>query len=204
MQHPEPHRHPTRRDWLSAATAWPLATLGGPVPRALGLLAAGTAAGTAQGNEEKPEPTPPDHFGPDTPLGRDREGEWLTRAQLADQALIVCFWASWCPHCRAELPLLERIQQALSPEQLRVLLVNTEPWSDWRTLRRRMEGEFKSQLTHDTDRRTRQAFGAPNSVPYTVVVRRDGRSMATLSGWSSDNTQWLLQQVDRALQTPTG
>jgi thiol-disulfide isomerase/thioredoxin len=127
----------------------------------------------------------------------------LTIADMAQRALIVCFWASWCPHCRAELQSLERIQQAVSPEQLRVLLVNTEPTSDWRQVRRRLEGKLAGLLTHDSDGQVRKAFSAPSSVPYTVVIGRDGQSHATLRGWSDGRLDWLVERANAALAAST-
>jgi thiol-disulfide isomerase/thioredoxin len=148
------------------------------------------------------QPAPPDSFGADTPLGRDRDDKPLKLGDLQGRALVVCFWASWCPHCRAELLVLERIQQSVSPERLRVLLVNTEPLSDWRKVRRRLDGQMQSQLTHDAEGQSVKAFGAPNSVPYTTVIARDGRSQATLSGWSDDRLEWLVGHVNQALAAP--
>lgn len=205
----------------------PLPATGGPNRRAAALALAGASwlgpgmatsaraqAAAAQPAEpaeaaEAPGATPaapapkaPQTFELTTPLGKNADGRMLTLADLADRALIVCFWASWCPHCRSELPALERIQHAVSPEQLRVLLVNTEPAPDWRRLRHALEKQMRSQLTNDADGQVRKAFGAPGSVPYTVVVGRNGRSQATLAGWAADRLDWLLGHVNTALATP--
>ena len=169
----------------------------------LPLWALTPAAAWAQAEPgAREEPVPPARFEAATPLGRDRDGKVLTIEQLPGRALVVCFWASWCPHCRAELQVLERLQQSASPDLVRVLLVNTEPSSDWRQVRRKLEGQMQSQLTHDTDGLSRKAFGAPNSVPFTTVIARDGRSLATLSGWDNSRVDWLIENVNLALAAP--
>jgi thiol-disulfide isomerase/thioredoxin len=41
-----------------------------------------------------------------------------------EAALVIHFWASWCPECVTELPALERAAQACSGARVRVLAVN--------------------------------------------------------------------------------
>jgi thiol-disulfide isomerase/thioredoxin len=140
-----------------------------------------------------------DAFGPATPLGRLGDEKDLTTGELRPRALVVCFWASWCPHCRNEMVVLERVQRAVSVDQLRVVMVNTENASDWRPIRRRLEGQVSVLLTHDADARVRKAFTAPDSVPFTVVLNRDGSQRATLKGWSDNSLNRLLEHVNAAL-----
>jgi peroxiredoxin len=42
----------------------------------------------------------------------------------SEQALVLHFWASWCPECREELPALERAANACEATHVRVLAVN--------------------------------------------------------------------------------
>ena len=181
---------PTRRVALALA--------GVPLLGAFGTTSAGEASSTpADGVSTRRE-----IFDAEIPLGLTLDGKNLTVGELPGRVLIVCFWASWCPHCRAELPVLERIQSAAGSEQLRVVLVNTEPASDWRRVRRQLEGKLNGLLTHDPEKTVRKAFNAPQSVPHTVLVARDGRRLATLRGWSDDSIDWLLEHANRALAEP--
>lgn len=52
----------------------------------------------------------------------DLDGRVRTLAEFRGAPLLLNFWASWCPPCQAELPLLQRLSDDV-PE-LRLLLVN--------------------------------------------------------------------------------
>lgn len=50
------------------------------------------------------------------------EGETITRADVTGKPLLLNFWATWCPPCRAELPLFQQVSE--SAPELRVFLIN--------------------------------------------------------------------------------
>ncbi len=52
-------------------------------------------------------------------------GEAVELSQLRGQVVVINFWASWCPPCRAEMPALERTYQAEKSRGLEILAVNT-------------------------------------------------------------------------------
>lgn len=52
-------------------------------------------------------------------------GEAVELSQLRGQVVVINFWASWCPPCRAEMPALERAYQADKARGLEILAVNT-------------------------------------------------------------------------------
>jgi cytochrome c biogenesis protein CcmG, thiol:disulfide interchange protein DsbE len=55
---------------------------------------------------------------------RDAEGALVRSDELFGRPWLVNVWASWCPQCRNELPLLARAAEELGAEGLGLLLVN--------------------------------------------------------------------------------
>ncbi|MBA2668323.1 MAG: TlpA family protein disulfide reductase [Trueperaceae bacterium] len=54
----------------------------------------------------------------------DQAGVLVTNDDLVGRSWMINVWASWCPPCRAELPLLERAALDLDGEGVGLLLLN--------------------------------------------------------------------------------
>jgi thiol-disulfide isomerase/thioredoxin len=55
---------------------------------------------------------------------RDGAGETVTSDDLVGRLWMVNLWATWCPPCRTELPLLARVADELADRGLGLLLLN--------------------------------------------------------------------------------
>lgn len=166
-----------------------------------GLLAwAGLAAvaGSARA-QDKPKPPPLERVPLDAPLGKTLEGNVVRLSDFAGMPVVVFFWASWCPHCRNELPELERLQIAAKKERVRVVGVNGEERDVFRKLHRALADKMQMLHLYDPDQAGHKAFAAPGSVPYTVVVRADGSVAFTLSGWSEGRLNDIIGHLNAAL-----
>lgn len=51
----------------------------------------------------------------------DLDGKALSIADFKGRALIINFWATWCPPCRAEIPALDAVYQAYKDKGVEVL-----------------------------------------------------------------------------------
>jgi thiol-disulfide isomerase/thioredoxin len=169
-----------------------------------GLLAwAGLAAlgGGAQA-EEAAKPKPLSRVAPDAPLGQTLDGKALSLSDYAGMPVVVFFWASWCPQCRNELPLLERLQSATGKQRLRIIAVNVEEKSVFRKLHRALSEASQMVLTYDPENVSSRAFGRPPSIPYTLVVRPDATVASTQSGWGEHSLDFIVEHVNATLAEP--
>jgi thiol-disulfide isomerase/thioredoxin len=78
--------------------------------------------GAAQGGG--PPPSPAQGFrAPEIHLS-DAAGASHSLSDYRGQVVVLNFWASWCPPCRAEMPAIERIHNELAGEGLTILAAN--------------------------------------------------------------------------------
>jgi cytochrome c biogenesis protein CcmG, thiol:disulfide interchange protein DsbE len=70
-------------------------------------------------------PAPSEGFlAPDFSLQNER-GEEVRLSDLRGQPVLLNMWASWCGPCRAEMPAMQEVYEAYSPQGFTILAVNT-------------------------------------------------------------------------------
>jgi cytochrome oxidase Cu insertion factor (SCO1/SenC/PrrC family) len=102
------------------------------------------------------------------------DGSTVSLGQLAGHPLVINFWATYCPPCRAELPMLQRVVSGHSGVVL-VLVDEAESVGAALDFLRSLGITQPSLL--DTDLRVGRQYGAI-ALPTTVFVNSDG----TVSG----------------------
>jgi cytochrome c biogenesis protein CcmG/thiol:disulfide interchange protein DsbE len=98
----------------------------------------------------------------------------------AGRVVVLNYWASWCPPCRDESPLLERWQQRIAPLGGTVVGVDAlDVTSDARAFVRRYH--LRYPMLRDGDGHSQQRFGI-TGYPETFVIDRRGRIAAVRRG----------------------
>ena len=94
----------------------------------------------------------------------------MSLGALAGKPLVINFWATYCPPCKAEMPMLQRVMAAQSSAQL--VLVNEGDNRQAATDFLRALGVTSPSLL-DSDLSVGHAYGAI-ALPTTVFVATDG------------------------------
>ncbi len=131
---------------------------------------------------------------------RDPEGKAVRLSDFAGKPLVVNFWATWCPPCRAEMPSLERAWQTLKPEGIGVIAINVGEESDVID-QFTMETEVSFPLPMDLESRVIHQWQV-RGLPTTYVVDAEGRLAYVATGEREWDDPALLDLV-RALKKET-
>ncbi|MEA2349847.1 MAG: cytochrome c biosis protein CcmG, thiol:disulfide interchange protein DsbE [Thermoleophilaceae bacterium] len=101
----------------------------------------------------------------------------ISLASLRGKVVVLNYWASWCPPCRGEAPVLDRWHHRIAPKGGTVLGVDVlDVDSDARAFIRRYGMTFP--IVRDGDGDTGKDFGV-HGQPETIVIDRRGRIAAT-------------------------
>ncbi|MGC9184924.1 MAG: TlpA family protein disulfide reductase [Thiomonas sp.] len=161
--------------------------------RSLPLAAASGAAIVLAGMGLLSLLAPPRPPLPDITL-QSLNGPPLALARLRGQPLVVNLWATWCPPCRRELPML--IQAAQQQTGARIVLINEGEAAQRVAAFLQREQLGKPEVLLDPGSRLLAHYQSPG-LPTTLFVAADGTVRRVLIGELSAAT---LQQGIAALQ----
>ena len=113
---------------------------------------------------------------------KDLNGQKVNLAAFKGKVILLDFWATWCPPCKAEIPGFVELQQTYGDQGLQVVGVSVDdpvdklkPFAD----------EFKMNypvivgLGEDD---LQDAYGPMWGIPTTFLIGRDGRICRKHSG----------------------
>jgi thiol-disulfide isomerase/thioredoxin len=134
---------------------------------------------------------------PPDKLGVDPKGEAVLASAYTGKVLVITFWATWCPYCIKELPVLHNIQNKIGRDRLQVIAVNTEDRDVFRKAARLM-APLNMLHSSDVDRKIRDAYGV-QGIPHLVIVGQDGNIVAVHQGYGEGSLPSIVADINRAL-----
>lgn len=133
------------------------------------LLTGGTLRPSASGRPARPEVGFP---APDFNL-MDVEGRPVSLSEYRGKAVLLNFWATWCPPCKAEMPELARLQEQMP--QLVILGVDmghTERSPEYVAAYMQANG-YTWRVPFDADGSVSRAYGVV-SIPTSFFIDAQG------------------------------
>lgn len=182
--------------WAGLGFAWVLSLwhgrkqpiVRGPLVTAVGCATLIIAAGLAwldPARQAQPLPNLP---------VRTLSGDVIELKQFAGKPLVINLWATWCPHCVREMPVLSAAQQRYP--QISFVFVNQG--EDAATIERFLHKQRLQlgNLLMDTSSQAARSFGQP-ALPTTLFYSRSGHLIDIRIGALSEAT--LQQRINRML-----
>ena len=126
-------------------------------------------------------------------LAKDLAGRTWDLAGLQGRAVLVNFWATWCPPCLAELPSMQTLAEQHGLDRLVVLCVNVRE-SAAKVSRFVQANGLRLPVLLDPDGAITKAWNV-NVFPTSVLVAADGQPSRRIRGeldWTGAEAQaWV-------------
>lgn len=114
--------------------------------------------------------------------------------QLKNKVVFVNFWATWCPPCRAEMPMIQKLYNDYK-EKIDFVLVTTENWNT-------VEQFFNKNGYHlpvfNSIDVPPKRFTETNSIPASYIISKNGEILISKVGaanWNSAKVRNLLDEL---------
>ena len=127
------------------------------------------------------------------------DGKSVSVEDLKGKPVVLDFWATWCPPCRASLPHLDELYKKEKGNGLVVYAVNLqEEKGDVADFVK--ETHLSVPILLDSAGKAAAQYGA-TSIPETVVIDRDGKVVKVFIGFDPESSPKELQKaVEKAMK----
>ena len=111
-------------------------------------------------------------------------GDTFDLASVRGRIALVNFWASWCPPCRAEFPLMNQLSREFPKEDFVIVAVNEDVDE---SAARGFLAEFPASFVVPLGRGRMQEKVGYRGLPFTVLLDREGRIIDRLFGFGGSS-----------------
>jgi len=112
---------------------------------------------------------------------KDLNGRIVRLSDYKGKVVLINFWATWCPPCRAEMPDLVRLQREHGKEGLQIIGITYPPERRARVRRFARDLKVNYPIILGT-REIKARFSSDETLPLTIVINRDGKVIEIISG----------------------
>ncbi len=131
--------------------------------------------------------------------------EWLLKGVTTEdlnfentknKVVIVNFWATWCPPCRAEMPMLQKLYHEYKDKVVFVLVTNEN--------RQKVTAFFAERgydfPVYNSMSNPPHLFTTTNSIPATYLIDKKGKVRISKTGAADWNSSKVKKLIDKLLK----
>jgi len=113
------------------------------------------------------------------------DGEPISLSGLEGQVVLVNFWATWCPPCRAEMPGFQRVYEANRERGFTIVGLSTDVGGTGPVRDFLVEYGITYPVAMANASVVRD-FGGSNMLPTSYLIDREGRIRHTVKGYFAE------------------
>jgi cytochrome c biogenesis protein CcmG/thiol:disulfide interchange protein DsbE len=127
---------------------------------------------------------------------KDKDGKTITLESLKGKVVVLNFWATWCPPCRAEIPDFKKVYDKYKGKDVEIIAVSLDHkgWDVINPFLKKWEINYPvvlggAQIAKD--------YGNVRSIPTTFIINKEGKVVDSHVGAMSADA--LVQSFEKLL-----
>lgn len=125
------------------------------------------------------------------------EGNTIALSDFKGKPLLLTFWATWCPTCREELPLLEKLSGG-QRDQLAIVLIAIDGEREKKVRKIINENKITLPVALLLKEKMMDSYGIKGWVPITILIDATGLIVGKTVGekdWSSPEAWSAIKEI---------
>lgn len=114
--------------------------------------------------------------------------------QFENKVIFVNFWATWCPPCRAEMPMIQKLYNEYKDKVAFIFVTN----ENWETVSAFFDKNGYNLPVYNSKSTPLQKFTETNSIPATFLIDKNGAILISKVGaadWNSTKVKKLIDDL---------
>lgn len=125
---------------------------------------------------------------------KDAQGRSLSLSSLKGKVILINFWATWCPPCKAEMPSMNKLYNELKGRGLEVIAVSTD--SSLATVKDFLaRNRLDFPVLFDENKTVSRQYHV-FSMPTTFLINRNGMIVEKFFG----EEEWTAPDIRRKIE----
>jgi len=126
-------------------------------------------------------------------------GKTFSYDELKGKVVLINFWATWCPPCKAELPLLQKnIYDKIKDKNFAVLCISRGEKDD--VVKKFIEqNKYTFPVYVDPQAKTYNLF-ASKYIPRNFVIGKDGKVKLATVGFNKEEFEGMIRLIEKELK----
>ena len=114
--------------------------------------------------------------------------------ELDDTVIFVNFWATWCPPCRAEMPMIQELYNDYKDKVSFVFVTN----ESWETVQKFYLKNKYDLPSYNSTSLPPNKLTETNSIPASYLIDKEGNILISKTGsanWNGEKVRNLLDEL---------
>jgi cytochrome c biogenesis protein CcmG, thiol:disulfide interchange protein DsbE len=127
---------------------------------------------------------------------RDMQGKDIALSSLKGKVVLLNFWATWCPPCKAEMPAMNKLYNEIKARGFEVVAVSTD--NSLSTIRDYLaKNRVDFPILHDEKKSVSKQYRV-FSMPTTFLIDRNGTIVEKFYGeydWTDSDVRKQIEKL---------